>query len=157
MSEQLQSAAGEKPLQVSLSGYDLINSPRLNKGTAFSDHQATYLTFTACLPRMSGLLTSRSSVGCGAWTADVRPRRDFLVTKLANTRADPTTNIERRWPDWPNTGSAASDRSLQKQRGRDERDGGAIPFATASVGIFRVRSWSADGDAGSGYCSLDLL
>ena len=39
MSEQLQSAAGEKPLQVSLSGFDLINSPRLNKGTAFSDHE----------------------------------------------------------------------------------------------------------------------
>ncbi len=39
MNEQLQSAAVEEPLQVSLSGVDLINSPRLNKGTAFTDHE----------------------------------------------------------------------------------------------------------------------
>jgi hypothetical protein len=42
-------------------------------------------------------------------------------------------------------------------RGGGERNGGAIPFATASEGIFRVKSWSIDGDAGSGRCSLDLL
>ena len=42
-------------------------------------------------------------------------------------------------------------------RGGGERDGGAIPFATASEGIFRVKSWSIDGDADSGRCSLDLL
>ena len=35
MNERFQPAAGEKSLQVSLSGYDLINSPRLNKGTVF--------------------------------------------------------------------------------------------------------------------------
>jgi len=39
MSEQLRPTAGGKPLQVSLSGCGLINSPHLNQGTAFPDHE----------------------------------------------------------------------------------------------------------------------
>ena len=34
MTTQLQETVREKAYQVSFSGYDLINSPRLNKGTA---------------------------------------------------------------------------------------------------------------------------
>jgi len=39
MSEQLRPTAAGKPLQVSLSGCGLINSPHLNQGTAFPDHE----------------------------------------------------------------------------------------------------------------------
>jgi malate dehydrogenase (oxaloacetate-decarboxylating) len=34
-----ESSSREDAIEVSLSGYDLINSPRLNKGTAFSDRE----------------------------------------------------------------------------------------------------------------------
>src|SRR5271163_1733318 len=56
MKEQLQSATGEKALQVSLSGYDLINSPRLNKGTAFSDHERDTFDLHGLLPPHVGSL-----------------------------------------------------------------------------------------------------
>src|SRR5580704_1117625 len=56
MNEQFQSAAGEKPLQVSLSGYDLINSPRLNKGTAFCDLERDIFDLHSLLPPRVGTL-----------------------------------------------------------------------------------------------------
>src|SRR5205814_1893077 len=46
----------EKPRQVSLSGYDLINSPRLNKGTAFSDHERDVFHLHGLLPPRVGSL-----------------------------------------------------------------------------------------------------
>jgi malate dehydrogenase (oxaloacetate-decarboxylating) len=45
-----------KPLQVSLSGYDLINSPRLNKGTAFTDHERDIFDLHGLLPPHVGTL-----------------------------------------------------------------------------------------------------
>jgi malate dehydrogenase (oxaloacetate-decarboxylating) len=50
MSAQVQSTASETALQVSLSGFDLINSPRLNKGTAFSDHERDVFDLHGLLP-----------------------------------------------------------------------------------------------------------
>jgi malate dehydrogenase (oxaloacetate-decarboxylating) len=41
---------------VSLSGYDLINSPRLNKGTAFTDHERDVFDLHGLLPPHVGNL-----------------------------------------------------------------------------------------------------
>jgi malate dehydrogenase (oxaloacetate-decarboxylating) len=56
MNEQLQPTADEKTLQVSLSGFDLINSPRLNKGTAFTDPERDAFDLHGLLPPHVGSL-----------------------------------------------------------------------------------------------------
>jgi malate dehydrogenase (oxaloacetate-decarboxylating) len=56
MNEQLQPTDGGKALQISLSGYDLINSSRLNKGTAFSDHERDVFDLHGLLPPHVGSL-----------------------------------------------------------------------------------------------------
>src|SRR5580658_5065800 len=42
--------------QVSLSGFELINSPRLNKGTAFTDHERDIFHLHGLLPPHIGTL-----------------------------------------------------------------------------------------------------
>ena len=39
MTNSLQLPTDKEARMVSLSGFDLINNPRLNKGTAFTDHE----------------------------------------------------------------------------------------------------------------------
>ena len=56
MSTQLQSVAAEAVLQISLSGLDLINNPRWNKGTAFSDHERDIFDLHGLLPPHVGSL-----------------------------------------------------------------------------------------------------
>src|ERR1700693_1515361 len=51
-----QPTAAEKTYQVPLSGYDLINSPRFNKGTAFSDHERYVFDLHGLLPPHVGSL-----------------------------------------------------------------------------------------------------
>jgi malate dehydrogenase (oxaloacetate-decarboxylating) len=56
MGEQFQTTASEQALQVSLSGFNLINSPRLNKGTAFTDHERDVFDLHGLLPPHVGSL-----------------------------------------------------------------------------------------------------
>ena len=56
MSEQLQTIASEQAFQVSLSGFNLINSPRLNKGTAFTDQERDIFHLHGLLPPHIGTL-----------------------------------------------------------------------------------------------------
>src|SRR5271165_4578325 len=56
MNEQLQQTASARTCRVSLSGYDLINTPRLNKGTAFSDHERDIFDLHGLLPPHVGSL-----------------------------------------------------------------------------------------------------
>jgi malate dehydrogenase (oxaloacetate-decarboxylating) len=56
MNEQLQPTADGKSLRLSLSGFDLVNSPRLNKGTAFTDHERDIFDLHGLLPPHVGSL-----------------------------------------------------------------------------------------------------
>lgn len=56
MKAQLPEAVGQETLQVSLSGFNLINSPRLNKGTAFTEHERDEFDLHGLLPPHVGTL-----------------------------------------------------------------------------------------------------
>jgi malate dehydrogenase (oxaloacetate-decarboxylating) len=56
MATQLPEVANQKAVQVSLSGFNLINSPRLNKGTAFSEQERDVFDLHGLLPPHVGTL-----------------------------------------------------------------------------------------------------
>jgi malate dehydrogenase (oxaloacetate-decarboxylating) len=57
--DQSKQTANRQAHQVSRSGYDLINSPRLNKGTAFSDHERDVFHLHGLLPPHVGSLAEQ--------------------------------------------------------------------------------------------------
>ena len=59
MDDQSKQTANRQAHQVSRSGYDLINSPRLNKGTAFSDHERDVFHLHGLLPPHVGSLAEQ--------------------------------------------------------------------------------------------------
>ena len=50
-----------QPLDVAISGYDLINTPMLNKGTAFSDAERDDFHLHGLLPPQVGTLEEQSA------------------------------------------------------------------------------------------------
>jgi malate dehydrogenase (oxaloacetate-decarboxylating) len=56
MATRLHEIANQEALQVSLSGFDLINSPRLNKGTAFTEPERDVFDLHGLLPPHVGTL-----------------------------------------------------------------------------------------------------
>jgi malate dehydrogenase (oxaloacetate-decarboxylating) len=56
MSPSLQTSATLAPHKISLSGFDLVNSPRLNKGTAFTDRERDIFALHGLLPPHVGTL-----------------------------------------------------------------------------------------------------
>jgi malate dehydrogenase (oxaloacetate-decarboxylating) len=56
MNKQLQPTADGKSLQIALTGFDLVNSPRLNKGTAFTDQERDVFDLHGLLPPHVGSL-----------------------------------------------------------------------------------------------------
>ncbi|HZD77951.1 MAG TPA: NAD-dependent malic enzyme, partial [Acidobacteriaceae bacterium] len=56
MNAPLPSTAAQTAIEVSLSGLDLINNPRLNKGTAFPDHERDLFDLHGLLPPQIGTL-----------------------------------------------------------------------------------------------------
>ncbi|HET9099999.1 MAG TPA: NAD-dependent malic enzyme, partial [Acidobacteriaceae bacterium] len=59
VSERPRKTASRKVRKISLSGYDLINSPRFNKGTAFSDHERDIFHLHGLLPPHVGTLAEQ--------------------------------------------------------------------------------------------------
>jgi malate dehydrogenase (oxaloacetate-decarboxylating) len=56
MDEQFRETTSNKAYEVSLSGFGLINSPRLNKGTAFTDHERDVFGLHGLLPPHVGTM-----------------------------------------------------------------------------------------------------
>jgi len=80
----------DKQVQVSLSGFDLINSPRLNKGTAFSNHERDVFHLHGLLPphvgsldeqidrRMQALRAQPTSFGKYSFLRDLQDTNETL-------------------------------------------------------------------------------
>jgi malate dehydrogenase (oxaloacetate-decarboxylating) len=81
MSEQLRPAPGEEALQISLSGYDLINSPRLNKGTAFSDHERDVFDLHGLLPPRVGTLDEQVDRRLQALAGQTTPFNKYAILR----------------------------------------------------------------------------
>jgi len=94
MNAQLPRPCEVNALQVSLSGRDLINAPRLNKGTAFSDHERDVFELHGLLPphvasleeqiqrRMLRLKALRTPFGKYAMLRDLQDSNETLFYAL---------------------------------------------------------------------------
>jgi malate dehydrogenase (oxaloacetate-decarboxylating) len=94
MSTQLQATASQETVEVSLSGFDLINSPRRNKGTAFSDHERDIFDLHGLLPphvgsldeqverRLAALRSQPDSFGKYSFLRDLQDTNETLLYAL---------------------------------------------------------------------------
>jgi hypothetical protein len=106
MNPQSQPEDNQKTRQVSLSGYDLINSPRLNKGTAFSDLERDIFGLHGLLPphvgnldeqierRMRALAEHATPFNKHSFLRDLQDTNETRSLSWRGLRAVATT----RWP-----------------------------------------------------------
>ena len=98
------SQAGAKSLSVSLSGPDLINSPRLNKGTAFPEHERDIFELHGLLPPHVGTLDEQLERRMQALTEQPTPftkysfLRDLQDTNETLFYALVVRNVEQLLP-----------------------------------------------------------
>ena len=81
MNEPLHAKPGENVLQVSMSGFDLINSPRLNKGTAFSEHERDVFDLHGMLPPHVGTLDEQTERRMRALAAQPTPFNKYAFLR----------------------------------------------------------------------------
>src|SRR5271155_4341795 len=104
MTTQVQETAHQQALQVSLSGFDLINSPRLNKGTAFSDEERDVFDLHGLLPPHVGSLDEQLGRRMRALEAQPTPfakysfLRDLQDTNETLFYALVVRNVEQMLP-----------------------------------------------------------
>src|SRR5271168_4579903 len=104
MSQQLEQTSSEVTRQVSLSGFELINSPRLNKGTAFTDHERDVFDLHGLLPPHVGTLDEQLERRMQALDAQSTPfnkyafLRDLQDTNETLLYAILVRNIEEMLP-----------------------------------------------------------
>jgi malate dehydrogenase (oxaloacetate-decarboxylating) len=104
MTMQLQEAAKQQALQVSLSGFNLINSPRLNKGTAFSEEERDAFDLHGLLPPHVGTLDEQIARRLHALERQPTPfskyafLRDLQDTNETLFYALVVRNVERMLP-----------------------------------------------------------
>jgi len=98
------SKTGAKSIQIALTGYDLINSPRLNKGTAFSDHERDLFELHGLLPPHVGTLDEQVDRRMNALEQESTPftkysfLRDLQDTNETLFYALLVRNIEKMLP-----------------------------------------------------------
>jgi malate dehydrogenase (oxaloacetate-decarboxylating) len=104
MTAKLQSKGNDNTVQVSLSGYDLINSPRLNKGTAFTEHERDVFDLHGLLPphvrildeqlesRMQALADEATSFNQYSFLRDLQDTNETLFYALL------VCNVEKMLP-----------------------------------------------------------
>ncbi|WP_263368743.1 NAD-dependent malic enzyme [Edaphobacter bradus] len=104
MNAQLQKSADQQTLQLSLAGFNLINSPRLNKGTAFSDHERDVFDLHGLLPPHVGSLDEQLQRRMQALAAQSTPfnkysfLRDLQDTNETLFYALLVRNVEQMLP-----------------------------------------------------------
>jgi malate dehydrogenase (oxaloacetate-decarboxylating) len=104
MNTQLEETANQQALQVSLSGFNLINSPRLNKGTAFSEGERDAFDLHGLLPPHVGTLDEQITRRLHALERQPTPfskyafLRDLQDTNETLFYALVVRNVERMLP-----------------------------------------------------------
>ena len=81
MSTSLQSPASRAARAVSLSGFDLINTPRLNKGTAFTDHERDVFALHGLLPPHVGTLDQQLARRMQALDNEITPFNKYAFLR----------------------------------------------------------------------------